>query len=204
MTGLGRNVDESTIRMIDGVVGFWILLWLIVAAYTSVTIWELSSLGDTISQSGRAIGTAANALQRLGELPIIGDGPRDLGNEAQVTAQQITADGAVVTSRLRRLSVLLGLALFFIPVTPLLGLWLPLRLRRRRDVRMIARALAQHEGEALDRYLAGRAVDSLPFPTVRSAFESPEGSLDPTQVRTLADAELQRLGLRRPARSASL
>ena len=195
------RMDQSTVRVVDGLVAFWVLLWLVVAASTAVTIWQLSSLGDTLTQSGEAVGSAAEALRALGDLPLVGEGPRELAAEAGATAEQVIADGRTVTNRLRQLAVLLGLAIFFIPVTPLVGLWLPLRLRRAREARMIEQALVDDPGEPLDRYLARRATTALPYEAVRSAFEDGVGRLTREQERALADAELARMGLQRPATS---
>jgi hypothetical protein len=45
-------------------------------------------------------------------------------------------------------------------------------------------------------------MGSLAFAEVRAAFEDPDGRLTAAQERALADAELRRLGLRRPADAA--
>lgn len=199
MTSPATRIDQSTVRVVDGLVAFWVLLWLVVAASTALTLWQLSSLGDTLTQSGEAVGSAAEALRAIGDLPLVGDGPGELADEAGAAAEQVIADGATVTNRLRQLAVLLGLAIFFIPVTPLVGLWLPLRLRRAREARMIRRALLKDPGVPLDRYLARRATMSLPYEAVRAAFEDGDGRLTREQERALADAEIARMGLRRPA-----
>jgi hypothetical protein len=75
---------------------------------------------------------------------------------------------------------------FLVPVTPVVALWAPVRLRRRRDVRMIRRAMADGAGAPLDRYLAHRAMGSLAFAEVRAAFEDPDGRLTAAQERALA------------------
>jgi len=202
VTSPAIRVDQSTVRVVDGLVAFWVLLWLVVAASTAVTIWQLSSLGNTLTQSGEAVGSAAEALRAIGDLPLVGEGPRELADEAAATADQVIADGTTVERRLRLLAVLLGLTVFFVPVTPLVGLWLPLRLRRAREARMIKRALVDDAGAPLDRYLARRATTTLPYEAVRSAFEDGDGRLTREQERALADAELARMGLRRPATSS--
>jgi hypothetical protein len=53
-----------------------------VAIITGVVIWKLSSIGGTLTQSGEAVGSAADALRVLGELPLVGETPRRLAEEA--------------------------------------------------------------------------------------------------------------------------
>jgi hypothetical protein len=198
----GFRLDRGADRVVDIAVLLWTLSWLAVAVGTGAVIWKLSSIGGTLTQSGEAVGSAADALRVLGNLPLVGETPRRLADEAGATAGQVIAEGRTVTTRLRQLAVLLGLMVFLVPVTPVLALWAPVRLRRGRDARMIRKALSDGAGAPLDRYLAHRAMASLPFAEVRAAFEDPEGRLTAAQERALADAELRRLGLRRPAGAA--
>jgi hypothetical protein len=196
-----RTADESTVRLLDGMVAFWLVLWLVVGAWSGYTIWQVSALGDTVTKSGRALDSAGNALQSVGEVPIVGDGPGALGDEIVVTAADITTRGQEIKSDLRRLSLLLGLSIVLMPTTPVLGLYLPLRAARRRDVRELRRALTRHGSDpALERYLAERAIDALPYTAVRAISADPWADIAQGRAQRLADAELERLGLRRPAR----
>lgn len=57
---------------------------------------------------------------------------------------------------------------------------------------------APGEDPALDRYLARRAVAALGWDELRALTPDPWGAVDRGECRALADAELARLGLRRP------
>ncbi len=191
-----RTADESTIRLLDGMLIAWLVLWLAVGIWSGYTIWQLSELGDTVSTSGRAIGSAGEALQSLESIPVVGERPGELGREAVTAGAGIDARGQEVESQLRQLSVLLGLAICLIPTTPVAGLYLPLRLGRRREVRSLRASLLQHEGDAgFDRYLAERALRTLPYADVQALVGDPWLAIDQGRSRVLADAELSRLGL---------
>jgi hypothetical protein len=190
--------DTSTIRLFDGVLLAWLALWLVVGGWTGVVLWQLADLGDTVSSSGGAIASAGEALESLDQVPVVGDRPAELGREAQTTGADIRARGQEVKGQLRQLSILIGLAVALIPTTPVLGLYLPLRVARRREVRALARSLRQHgDDPELDRFLAERALRSLPHHVVHRLVDDPVTAIAEGRARPLADAELDRLGLSR-------
>lgn len=194
-----RTADESTVRVLDGAVLAWVVLWFVVAGLLSWTVWGLADLGDSVTQSGGALETAGRALADLGGVPVIGERPAELGRETVETGQDLVGRGQEVKGEMRRLSVLLGLAVAFMPTTPVVGLFLPLRAARRREKVRLARSLRDHAGPGLDRYLAERATRNLPYDVVARVEPDPWDALEEGRTRGLADAELARLGLRRPS-----
>lgn len=191
------TADTSTVRLLDGLVGFWFVLWLVIGGWTGWTIWELSVLGDTVTTSGEAIGTAGDALVDLAGVPVIGDDTAEVGEQVAGAGGDIAQRGQSVKSQLRQLAILLGLAIALMPTTPVLGLYLPLRSARRREVAAIGRSLQVHSGDPrLERYLAERAVRALSFDEVESLVGDPWRALHEGNTKPLADAELRRLGLR--------
>lgn len=193
-----RAADSATIRLFDAVLLAWLVLWLVVGGWTAWSIWDLAELGDTVTASGEAIGSAGEALQAIGEVPVVGERPGELGQETVATAEDIRARGQEVKGQLRQLAVLLGLAVSLIPTTPVLGLYVPLRLSRRREVQAVETSLRAHGDDAsFDRFLAERALQSLPYDAVHRLVGDPVGALEGPGARRLADAELDRLGLSR-------
>lgn len=191
-------MDERTVRTLDGIVVFWVILWLVVGSWSGYEIWQLSSLSRSTVESGQALDSAGRALQSLGNVPVVGDAPAQFGGRVRTTAAGIVASATEAGRSTRRLSVLLGLSIALIPVTPVLGLYVPGRLARRRDVRAIRQALASGSPDpGLDSYLARRAVAHLSFPALRERSADPEGELASGRYRSLADAELSRLGISR-------
>lgn len=193
-----RTADESTIRLLDGAVVAWLILWLVVAGWSAYTVWELADVGDTVTTSGAAITSAGEALESLREVPVVGERPAELGGEAARAGADIEARGQEVKGQLRQLSILLGLAVALIPTTPVVGLYAPLRSARERERRAIAQVLQGSGADAgFDRYLAERAVRHLPWSEVRRLVDDPWQAVLDGRHRQLADAELARIGLSR-------
>lgn len=92
-----------------------------------------------------------------------------------------------------------GVSIALMPMAPVLGLYLPLRLARRRELAAVRRALSTHGLDpTLERYLAERAVDHLPYATVRHLSDDPWHDIAHGRGRALARAEVVRMGLRPP------
>lgn len=191
------TTDHRTVRLLDSVVVFWCVLWAVLGVWTGVTLWQAADVGDTISSSGESLASVGEGLEALSDLPVIGDRPGEVGSEVVASAADIVSRGAEVKGQLRLLGVFLGIAVVGIPVTPVLGLYLPLRVRRSREVASIRAQLREHADDpGFDRYLADRARASLPYREVARLDPHPEHR---EGDRALADAELARLGLTRPA-----
>lgn len=192
-----RSADERTVRLLDGLVVFWLVLWVVVGGAAGYTMWQASQLGDTVTTSGTALDSAGRALESVSNVPVVGEGPGELGRQVVATAADLVERGQEVKSQLRQLSLLLGLSIMLMPTTPVLGLYVPLRMARRREVDELRRALGRHgRNAAFDRYLAERAVHALPFTTVHAISGDPWQAIAQGRTGPLADAELQRLGIR--------
>lgn len=198
MTGIVRTSGPEKLRLVDGALALWVAFWLVVGGGTAVSVWQLSEIGSTLTQSGQALDSAGEGLQRLGDVPLVGDRTEQLGNEVRATAVEVAERGQETRAGLRRLSILLGLAVALIPSAPVLGLYLPRRLARRRAAREVARQLRSRPGDpALDRYLATQALATLPLSRLLQYSDDPGGDLTDGRARALADAQLAHLGLRR-------
>lgn len=198
-----RSTDQRTVHLFDGVAVFWVVLWLVISLLTAFEIWQLSRLSTTAEKSATAIDRAGEALQSLGELPFVGDTPTELGDQVRSAADEIDRSADETKADVRRLSVLLGLAVFLIPVSPILGLYLPLRMARHREVAAIRDALRGLErDDVLEAYLAQRAVQNLSYAELRAVSRDPGRDLDEGRYGALAAAELERLGLDVPPRLA--
>lgn len=192
------SADDLTIRLIDGAVLFWVVVWLTIGTWSGITFWQLADIGDTITNSGQAIRSAGEGLVHIGNLPIIGDKAGGVGNDAVTASADIATRGQEIKQQLHQLAWLLGLSIIFMPTTPVVGMYLPLRLARRRERADLMKALRVREDEQLlDRYLAARAMENLSFTEIRAVTAAAGPDLSDSDARSLADAELARLGLRR-------
>lgn len=198
-----RTTDDATVRVLDGLVAAWVVLWLVLGGWFCFSTWQLADLGDTVTTSGDAIESTGRALESLDAVPVLGDEPAALGVEVSATGADVAARGQEVKGRLRQTAVLLGIAIALMPTTPIVGLYVPLRQARRREVAAVRRVLADSGADpALERYLADRALHTMPADSVRSLVGGHGQEAPPSEpwVRALADAELARLGLRRSSR----
>jgi hypothetical protein len=77
-------------------------------------------------------------------------------------------------------------------------MYVPFRISRAREVRAIRKAAARAQGDPMfQEYLAHRAVENLPYHRLREITPNPWRDLEEGRHSALADAELDRLGLRR-------
>lgn len=175
---------------------FWIVLWLVVGCWSGYAIFQLTGLADSTVSSGRALGTAGEALTSLGDVPVIGESTGELGRQVSQTAEEVRDSGAAAGRTVRVLGVLLGLAIALGPVGPVLLFYLPLRMARRHEVKDVRSALRNGPGPQLTSQLAHRAVANLPLRDLRAISADPRGDLEAGRHQALADAELRRLGIR--------
>lgn len=193
-----RTTDARLLRVLDGLVGFWVALWIVLGLLTGHEVGELTSVSDSAQASARAADRAGEALQSLDGLPFVGDSSRELGDEVRAAAEEVRANAADTSVTLRRLGLLLGASIVLIPLTPVFGMYVPHRLARAREVKALRRRLRAEpiDGGPLESYLARRAVDWLPYDQLRLVSADPAGDLREGRHSALARAELSRLGLR--------
>ena len=183
-------------RSLSVVVMLWVVLWLVVGAVTGYQVRQLTQVSDSLVESADALDVAGIALQDIGRLPVVGERPEALGNQVRATAGDIDRAGAASRETVRTVSVLLGLALVLIPVVPVVAVYLPLRRAGSRERKAVKRALEDGgQDPGLEEFLAHRAVQNLPYDTLREVSADPWGDLRRGSFRRLANAELTRLGL---------
>lgn len=194
-----RASDSHTVHTLDGLVIFWVLLWTVLGVLTGLSIWRAADTGDTISSSGRALSSVAGGLVDLSDLPLIPARPGEIGREVAVSADDITARGQEVKQQLHELAVLLGIVIVSFPLSPVVGFYLPMRVRRGRDLGRLRRLLRTRQDDpGLDSYLAGHARLTLSYEQISELVDLTKPELSDEDRRALADAELSRLGLTRP------
>lgn len=195
------NADARSLRTWDGIMGFWIVFWLVVGAWTGYQLWQLTGLSASTVESGRALRSAGEALVNMSDLPVIGDKTGEVGRNVVETATGIVHSGQRADQSIRALSVLIGVAVGVAPIGPVLLFYLPSRRSFEREVSQISRTLADEgRSRVLDAHLASRAVATLGFAELRAVTDDPAGDLAAGRHDALARAELARLGLtQRPA-----
>lgn len=188
--------NVSTLRKWDTMCAVWVALWVLLGLATTYQILQLTDLADSTVQSGGALETAAEGLQSLGDVPIIGGTTAELGAQVDATAKQIVESGEQTRSSVRALAILIGLAVAIGPSGPVLLFYVPLRRRRTREARDIRQALDDPGTHAaVLAYLAQRAVVNVPPADLLEVTSDPYTDLAEGRHVPLAEAELRRLGV---------
>ena len=189
---------QSTVRLLDGAVAAWVILWVLVGLGVAREVQELNELAETVELAAGAIEETGNVLNTIADVPFIGGGVAELAERIERTGISARRSAAESRASVRSLSRVLGASVALMPSLLLLALYLPLRLLWRREADAIRRALRRDpRDERLDEYLARRAAATLPYGELRRLTEDPWQDLAERRFRTLADAELARLGIRR-------
>ena len=112
------------------------------------------------------------------------------------SADRARAEAQAVKDKVRTLGLVIGLLIALGPILFALLFYLPLRLPWRRDVAAIRAALTRDPDDlVLQRYLAERAMEGLPYDRLRELSGDPWRDLQTGRAGRLAAVELERLGL---------
>jgi hypothetical protein len=187
-------------HVLDVLLAIWVAVWIAVGVLAGNELRELRRLSETVVGAGTALDQTGRALEAIGEVPLVGEGPGELGRRVRESAAEVRAAGRSSSQSIHNLSVLLGLAIAVIPATPVLGFYLPLRLRRAREAGAVADRLASGGLDpGLEELLARRAIHTLPYHRLQMVSADPVADLEAGRFGRLAQAELRRLGLSAPA-----
>lgn len=194
-----RLLTARSVRLLDIAVAVWVVAWAVVGVLVWHDIQAQTGLSDSVVRIGGAVRQTGDALATLGAIPVVGGGIGDLADRVQRAGADVLATGRESGHGIRRTAAVAGVATLVLPATLVLLLYLPLRLSWRRDVMALRHALdADGLGPPVEHYLAQRAVDTLPWARLSEISDDPLGDIAAGRYRLLADAELARLGLRRP------
>lgn len=192
-------LTARAVKVLDVGLVAWIVLWVALGALVWHDIGAQARLSTNVVRVGGAVKQTGDALAAIGALPLVGGTVRDLAARVQKAGADVGVSGKESVDAIHRTAVVAGLAVALLPAALVLLLYLPLRLAWRRDRFSLAAALTAHDDPALEHYLARRAVASLPWARLRVISDDPWRDIAAGHWRDLADAELARLDLRRPA-----
>jgi hypothetical protein len=188
--------SSRALHALDVALAIWVAVWLGLGIAIGVKVHDLTALSATVARDGRAVETVAGSLHSLGSVPLIGGQIAKDAGQVQQAGASAASSGARSASAIRVLSVLLGIAVAFLPTVPVLCLYLPARIQRRREAAALRLALARHGGDPrFHAFLARRAVDALGYHQLRAVSSMPWADVEGADCLPLAEAELRRLGL---------
>ena len=185
--------------VLDVVLVIWVAIWIWLGTALGGEVAGLRRLSGTIGQVGATVVQSGQLLSSFQGLPLV-------GSKVGITARQIEKSGhsAINSARVSResashLSWMLALAIAVIPSTPVLGLYLPLRVIAIRERRRLARLWSRNADDPeFHRLLARRALSALPYTRlVRAAGPDPWNAYAEGRYAGLVKAELDRWGISR-------
>jgi hypothetical protein len=199
MRAESQLLSARSVRWLDVGVAIWVVVW----AALGVLIWSdisaQTQLSTDVIKVGAAVRSTGEALGVVGGLPLVGGRIGDFADRIETMGAEVEASGKESRGGIERTAVVAGLCVGILPAALVLLLYLPARVRWRRYTGAIAAALPGPANDpAFEQYLARRAADALPWDQLRAITPDPWGDIRRGECRALADAELERLGLRRP------
>lgn len=182
---------------VDVLLALWVATWIAIALITATATRDAAALSGTVAPAADAAAALAGAL---GSVPLLGGELGDVAAQIEQVAAEAREDAERTESGAERLSVLLALAIIFIPASPVLGFYLPVRVRRIREADRLRESLHRHgRTPGFAEFLAARAVDNLGYEELLRVTESPYEDLRSGRHTPLAAAELRRVGIEPPS-----
>lgn len=192
--------SARAVHRLDALVVVWVVAWVVLGAVVWRDIGAQAQLSTDVIKVGAAVRDTGEALGVVGGLPLVGGQIGQFADRIQGMGAEVVGSGQSSRDSVRRTAVLAGLGIAVLPAVLVLALYVPARLRWRRDVRAVADELSRSPDDpAFGQYLARRAVVALPWDEVRAVAPDPWGAIERGDTGALASAELARLGLFRPS-----
>jgi hypothetical protein len=189
--------------LLDAVAVAWVAVWLAAGVLLAREVRELTEISTTLEQAAGAIEDTGRGLNQLADVPFIGGQIAAVAERVEETGTRTRRSAIETRDSVESLSFALGAVTALMPSLLLLALYVPLRLLWHRESAAVRRALRRDpSGRALQEFLARRAAATLPYSQLQRLSENPWRDLQEERYDRLADAELERLGVRRPARRA--
>lgn len=187
--------SRRTIRWLDAVSILTGVVFLTLGLVLGSQLWNLAQLHRGLLDAAAALDTTARAINTIGGAPFIGDSARGLAADITAAAQNVRASAVQARDALGAVALGVGAVVALLGLLPVVLLYLPLRLARRRELRGLRRELAAPADPMLVEHLARAAVRRLPYAELRRVSPHPWRDLERGHHGPLAAAELRRLGL---------
>jgi hypothetical protein len=119
---------------VDALVIAWIAAWLFMGMRVHDEVEGLTELSATISRAGGAVEETGHALDEL-NVPFVGDRIDEAATRVVKVGRDTRLSGRTARDSISDLSTLLGVSVALIPLSPILFVYVPVRLGRIRDRR---------------------------------------------------------------------
>lgn len=198
-----RRGQLATQLVTDLAVALWAGVW---AAAGVVVDGSVSALAGPARDTARTARDLAGQLGEVatsaGQVPGLGDQLRRPLDAASGSLGDVVAAADAQAATIERLAAVLGWLVFLIPVTTVLLVWLPRRVRFVRRARAAQRFI---DAQADLDLFALRAMANQPMHVLAGISDDPVGAWragDRRVIDALAEVELREAGLLLPARAS--
>lgn len=189
-------LSARKVRAFDLVLVAWVLAWCVVGVAVGRAIWDVGAIADPVIRNAAGVSDATHSLDKLRSVPLIGGVLGGAVGGVRAPFDKTREEAQQVKDRIHQVGVAAGLLLAVPPSLLALVVYLPFRLRWRRDVAAVRAALRRDPYDlVLQRYLALRAVQGLRYDELRALGDDPWHDIVTGHAWPLADVELDRLGL---------
>ncbi|WP_219416293.1 hypothetical protein [Pseudonocardia nigra] len=190
--------SRRALRRLDALAVLTVLGFAAIGVAAGVLLADLARLGTGLGDVARSLDLAARGLSLLAEVPVVGEPAGRLSDSVAEAAGSVATTATEVRGSMGTLAVVVAVALALLPLPLVLGVYLPLRWVRHREVRGLRRLLAGPVDPTLVEHLARAAVFRIPYADLLRVTRSPWQDLDAGRHHRLAAAELHRLGVTAP------
>jgi hypothetical protein len=124
-----RNDRRRSVLRWDIAVSAWVIACLGLAIWTAVSVHRLDPVGQTLIVSSDALDEVSSALDKLTNIPFVGDDIARVTQRISDTAKSARASGVEARSSIDSMAITLSIALFAIAVIPPVVAYLAVRSR---------------------------------------------------------------------------
>lgn len=187
----------------DVFVVLWTVLWWQVSRFAADSVSAIATPArETARAAGRLRDDFVAAGQKASDVPLAGGELRKPFDSAAGSMGDVVTAANHQVQTIEQVAILVGILVVAIPVSLLVAVWLPRRLRFRAES-AAARQFIDAPAD-LDLF-ALRAMANQPMVSIARITDDPVGAWragDSRVIRELADLELRRSGLALPAATA--
>lgn len=198
MSELALLPSRRTLRRWDAVAAVMTAVFAVLGMVAGAQVWGLAELHRGLLEAAEALDLTARAIALLGDVPFVGGGADQLADSVRETSGEVRGSARAAREDVRMLAVVVGTSIVALPVLPLVLLYLPMRLARRRELRGLRQLLAGPVDPMLVEHLARAALRRVPYAELRRVSGRPWLDVEQGRHLHLAAAELRRLGVPPP------
>ncbi len=196
--GLALTPAARGIRRLDAAVVALVVIFTGLGVLAGVELTRLVRFSASLLDAATALDQIGHTLGVPAQLPLVGPRIGPVAASVQQTAASTRGNAVEAAASVHVLAVVIGVAIAAVPMAPLLGGYLPLRLARLQQIRDLRRVLAAGPVDPrFIAYLAHGAVARLPYDRLIGTSD-PWGDLVAGRHHELAAAELRRLRIEPP------